>query len=60
MSQAVEDAIHAERERVFWRQFHEATATVAADPAAAAEEKAELDLWEGSLMDGLEDEDSPR
>jgi hypothetical protein len=49
MSQAVEDAIHAERERVFWRQFHEAAA-----------EKAELDLWEGTLLDGLENEDIPQ
>jgi predicted transcriptional regulator len=60
MSQVVEDAIHAERERAFWRQFREAAAAVAADPIATAEERAELDLLEGSLMDGLEDEGVPQ
>jgi predicted transcriptional regulator len=60
MSQVVEDAIHAERERAFWRQFREAAAAVAGDPVAAAEERAELDLLEGSLMDGLEEEGVPQ
>jgi hypothetical protein len=59
MSQAVEDAIHAERRRVFWQQFREAAATVEADPAALADEQAETALFEGTLLDGLEGEDVP-
>jgi len=55
MSQAVEDAIHAERRRVFWRQFREAAARVGDGP----EEQAETELFEGTLMDGLEGEDIP-
>ena len=60
MSEAVEQAIHAERRRVFWRQFKEAAARVRADPEALAEEEAERELYEGTLMDGLEDESIPR
>ncbi len=60
MSQAVEDAIHAERRRVFWQQFRAAAARVAADPAAAAEEQADSALFEGALLDGLEGEGIPR
>jgi hypothetical protein len=60
MSQAVEDAIHAERRRVFWQQFRAAAARVAADPAVGAEEQAEAALFEGTLLDGLEDEGIPQ
>jgi hypothetical protein len=60
MSQAVEDAIHAERRRVFWQQFRAAAAGVAADPEAAAQEQAEAASWEGTLVDGLEGEAIPQ
>jgi hypothetical protein len=60
MSQAVEDAIHAERRRVFWQQFRAAAGRVEADPAVAAEERAETAALEGTLLDGLEDEGIPR
>jgi hypothetical protein len=60
MSQVVEDAILAERRRVFWEQFRAAAAQVAADPVAAAEEQAETAFFEGTLLDGLEGEDIPR
>jgi len=58
MSQVVEDAIHAERRRIFWSQFRAAAAR-AADPNAAAEEGAETAIFEGTLPDGLEDEAIP-
>ena len=60
MSQAVEDAIHAERRRVFWQQFRRAAAGVAADPSAAAEEQAEVASFDGTLLDGLDSEGIPR
>ncbi len=60
MSQVVEDAIHAERRRVFWHQFRAAAAQVAEDPEAAAAERAEVALFEGTLLDGLEGEDVPQ
>jgi hypothetical protein len=59
MSQAVEDAIHAERRRVFWQQFREAAGRVKADPAAAAAEEAETAFFEGTLIDGLDGEGIP-
>jgi hypothetical protein len=59
MSEAVEQAIYAERRRVFWQQFKEAAAQVNADPEAAAQEKADRELYEGTLLDGLEDEGIP-
>jgi hypothetical protein len=60
MSEAVEEAISAERRRVFWRQFRRAAARLEADPAALAEDRAETALFEGTLLDGLEDEDIPQ
>jgi hypothetical protein len=60
MSQAVEDAIHSERRRVFWQQFRGAAAQVAADPTATAEEQAETALFEDTLLDGLEGEGIPQ
>lgn len=59
MSDAVEDAIYAERRRVFWQQLRDASASVKADPEVEAHERAELELYEGTLMDGLEDEGIP-
>jgi hypothetical protein len=60
MSQAVEDAIHAEQRRVFWQQFREAAGRVSADPTAAAEQQAETAFFEGTLLDGLEGEPIPQ
>lgn len=60
MSQAVEDAIHAERRRVFWQQFRDAAARVDADPRALAEEQAETGIFEGTLLDDLDDERIPQ
>jgi hypothetical protein len=59
MSEAIEDAIYAERRRLFWQQFKDAAARARTDPQATDEERAELELYEGTLMDGLEEEGHP-
>jgi hypothetical protein len=56
----VAEAIHAERRRVFWQTFREAVTRAIADPAVAAEDRAEAILFEGTLLDGLEDKGIPR
>lgn len=59
ISQAVEEAIRAERRRVFWASFRQAAASAAANPLAAAEEAADRELFEATLADGLEAEPIP-
>jgi hypothetical protein len=59
ISQAVEEAIRAERRRLFWASFRQAAATAAENPAVAAEEAADRGLFEGTLADGLEAEPVP-
>lgn len=59
ISQAVEEAIRAERRRLFWASFRQAAATTSENPAAAAEEAADRELFEGTLADGLDDEPVP-
>ncbi|HEU0168374.1 MAG TPA: hypothetical protein VFS62_11405 [Chloroflexota bacterium] len=46
----------AYRRQFFLEQLNEQFARLRADPAAWQEELAERKLWEGTLMDGLEDE----
>jgi len=59
ISQAVEEAIRAERRRLFWASFRQAAASAAENPAAAAEEAANRELFESTLADGLEAEPVP-
>jgi len=59
ISQAVEEAIRAERRRLFWASFRQAAATVLKDPSAATEEAADRELFEGTLGDGLDAEPIP-
>ena len=59
ISLAVEEAIRAERRRLFWVSFRQAAAAAEEDPAAAAEEAADRELFEGTLTDGLEAEPGP-
>jgi len=59
ISQAVEEAIRAERRRLFWASFRRAAATTAENPAAEAEEATDRELFEGTLADGLEAEPVP-
>ncbi|MBD0318856.1 MAG: hypothetical protein ICV87_00885 [Gemmatimonadetes bacterium] len=41
---------------LFLKEFEEAYAALREDPAALAEIEAETSAWDGTLMDGLEDE----
>lgn len=59
ISQAVEEAIRAERRRLFWASFRQAAATTSVNPAAAAEAAADRELFEGTLADGLDAEPVP-
>lgn len=59
MAQVVEEAIRAERRRLFWASFRQAAATALEDPAAAAEEAADREIFEGTLNDALDDEPIP-
>jgi hypothetical protein len=52
----LEAAVDAYRRQFFLEQLNEQFARLRADPAAWREELAERKLWEGTLMDGLEDE----
>lgn len=58
MSAIIEEALAARRKALYWQQFRDAVRQVEADPLAQAEERAELAVYEGTLMDGLEDEGS--
>jgi hypothetical protein len=59
ISQAVEEAIRAERRRVFWASFRQAATSAAANPLGAAEEAADRELFEATLADALEAEPVP-
>jgi hypothetical protein len=50
LDQAVEEFYR----RQFWEQTNAAYAELRADPAAWAAYQAELRLWDGTLMDGLD------
>jgi hypothetical protein len=59
ISQAVEQAIRAERQRLFWASFRQAVASTSENTAAAGEEASDRELFEGTLADGLEAEPVP-
>ena len=59
ISQVVEEAIRAERRRVFWASFRQAVAANSENLADAAEEAADRELFEATLPDGLETEPIP-
>ena len=59
ISQAVEEAIRSERRRLFWASFRQAAAATSDNPAAAAEETADRELFEGTLADSLDTEPVP-
>jgi hypothetical protein len=45
------------RKTAYWQQFREGMWRVEADSVASAAERADLALYEGTLMDGLQDEE---
>lgn len=59
ISQVVEEAITAERRRLVWASFRQAVASTSENPAAAAEEVVDRELFEGTLADGLDAEPVP-
>lgn len=59
ISQAVEEAIRAERRRLFWASFREAAVASSGNQADAAEEAVDRELFEATLADGLDAEPSP-
>lgn len=54
MQTVLDEAIEQYRRDKFFHELDEAYARLQADPEAWAEELAERQLWEGTLMDGLE------
>jgi hypothetical protein len=54
----VERLVKQEEERHFWAQVDADFVALRADPEAWAEELRERALWEGTLMDGLERDDT--
>jgi len=59
ISQAVEEAIRAERRRLFWASFRQAAAATTRNQVAAVEEAADRELFEGTLGDALDAEPVP-
>ena len=59
ISKAVEEAIRAERRRVFWARYRQAAAAAKGNQVAAAEEAADRELFEGTLADALDAEPVP-
>lgn len=52
----VAEAIEELRRKQFFRELHESFAALRNDPKAWKEELAERELWDKTLMDGLEDD----
>lgn len=57
MSAVIEEALAAMRKAAYWQQFREGMRRLEADPAARAEERHDLESFEETLMDGLQDEE---
>ncbi|MGH7918545.1 MAG: hypothetical protein ACREQM_01215 [Candidatus Dormibacteraceae bacterium] len=57
MSVVIEEALATRRKALYWQRFKEGIERLQRDSQTRAEERAELTLYEGTLMDGLEDED---
>jgi hypothetical protein len=57
MSLVIEEALAALRKAAYWQQFTEGIERLKADSVGQADEQSDLDLYEGTLMDGLQDEE---
>ena len=57
MSVVIEEALAMLRKVAYWQQFREGTHRLEADPVAGVAERSDLERYEGTLMDGLEDEE---
>ena len=56
-AQVIETALKELEERIFWSEVRESFAKAAADPAEAARQKAELELWERTSEFDFKDEE---
>jgi predicted transcriptional regulator len=54
MTEVLDKALDAYRRQVFFEQMNAGYAELRADPAAWAEHLAERELWDATLMDGLD------
>jgi hypothetical protein len=57
MSLVVEEALAMLRKATYWQQFKDGIRRLEADPVARADERSDRELYEGTLMDGLQDEE---
>jgi hypothetical protein len=57
MSVVVEEALAMLRKAAYWQQFREGIRRLEADSAAQVAERSDLELFEGTLADGLQDEE---
>src|SRR5215472_157249 len=57
MSQVIEEALAMLRKVAYWQQFREGVRRLELDSVARAAERSDLELYEGTLMDGLQDEE---
>lgn len=51
----VERAVEQYEEKVFWQRYHEQLREAQADPVAWAEWQKEIAVFDGALLDGLEE-----
>jgi predicted transcriptional regulator len=58
ISQIIEDAVDRYQKAQFWQAMHDGFARLRADPVAWSEYQAEVDLWDSTSNDGLEDYDA--
>lgn len=55
IGEVVEVAVTKMERELFWKNYREAFEKLRADPVEWAAYQAELDVWDSTLMDGLED-----
>src|SRR5262249_59138252 len=57
MSVVIEEALAMLRKTAYWQQFKDGVRPLEADSAARAAERADVEVFESTLMDGLRDEE---
>ncbi len=55
MADIVDRAVRNYEKEQFWAEYHAAYAALQADPAAWADLQSEVELWDSTSADGLED-----
>ena len=57
MSLVIEEALAMLRKAAYWSQFRDGIRRLEIDSVARGEELADVELYEGTLVDGLQDEE---